>query len=494
MSSSILSAVARQAQKTPKKPAVIAGQKIVTYEELWQHAANAAAFLSKCGVGFGDRVILSAASSTPSFVYGYLATHLLRAVAVPIDPKTPDHRLAYIADRVEPRVMFTVKQTPARTATAHTIDALDGVHANTRMEFSYPLGEDVAEILFTSGTTGDPKGVVLTHGNILSAATNINAFIGNTAEDREVVPMPLSHSFGLGRMRCNLLAGGTLILIDGLTFPAQVFQSIEQWSATGLASVPAGFAVLLRLSSERFGQYAHQLRYIEIGSAPMPIEHKQKLMALLPHTRICMHYGLTEASRATFIEFHESAQKLDSIGRPTPNVEVKIVDDHDLELPPNRPGKIMVKGGMVTRGYWRNPNFDGEFLHSGWFYTGDYGYRDEEGYLHLEAREKDLINVGGRKVSPVEIENALAEHENIIGCACVGIPDPQGITGEAVKAFLVAHDGSRLPDGTEIVDFLRDKLEPYKIPVTFCWIDAIPMTPSGKIQRAALQGRTDDKS
>jgi acyl-CoA synthetase (AMP-forming)/AMP-acid ligase II len=489
MSHTLLLAVAMHAETNPSRLAVITGGKTTSYEQLWQKVGSAAAFLREAGVQREDRVILSAATSTPSFIYGYLATQLLGGIVVPIDPHTPAARLAYIIERVEPKMLLTVRKPENINIPAHAIDIFESLPAEDREEFSYPRSNDAAEILFTSGTTGEPKGVVLTHGNILSAATNINTFIRNNDKDREVVPLPLSHSFGLGRMRCNLLAGGALILTDGLTFPAQIFRSIEEWGATGLASVPSGFAVLFRLSGDRLGKYAEQLRYIEIGSAPMPIEHKKKLMALLPHTRICMHYGLTEASRAAFIEFHESAHKLDSIGRATPNVEIKIVDpEHESELPSDEPGRIMVKGDMVLREYWRNPDLGEEFLHAGWFYTGDYGYRDAEGYLYLQARERDLINVGGRKVSPVEIENTLLMHEAIRECACIGIPDPKGITGEAVKAFLVRRGNSQpKPTAGELTDFLRDHLEPYKIPVEFCWIDAIPTTSSGKVQRMLLK-------
>jgi len=369
------------------------------------------------------------------------------------------------------------------------IDELRSADASSIPAFPYPNPKSAADVLFTTGTTGEPKGVVLTHHNIYSAATNINAFIGNSSQDREVVPLPLSHSFGLGRLRCNLLAGGAIILVDGLTFPGQIFNAISQSKATGLSFVPAGLDLLLRISNDRLGDYVNQLRYVEIGSAPMSVEVKEFLMKLLPRTRICMHYGLTEASRAVFIEFHESARKLESVGKRAPNVEVKIFDpDTNLEAPENTLGKIMIRGGNVMQGYWKEPNRTQEVLKDGWLYTGDYGYRDHDGYFYLEGRERELINIGGRKVSPAEIERALQKHPDISTCACIGIDDPRGITGEAVKAYVVAKDPSvRRPDNSDIVEFLRESLEPYKVPVEFCWIDALPTTSSGKIQRSALR-------
>src|SRR5438093_1298245 len=160
-----------------------------------------------------------------------------------------------------------------------------------------------------------------------AAARNINDFIGNTADDREAHVLPLSHSFGLGRLRCQMLAGGTLVMTGGLVPPTQVIGAMGRWQATGLAFVPAGWSFLWKLCGEQFGEFAAQLRYIEIGSAPMPIEEKRRLMELFPKTRICMHYGLTEASRSAFIEFHSSKERLHSIGRSSPNVRIRIVDE-----------------------------------------------------------------------------------------------------------------------------------------------------------------------
>jgi long-chain acyl-CoA synthetase len=328
------------------KPAIIAEeQQISCYGYLQEKIFSAAAELSGKGVLRGDRVIL-AASNSPSFIYGYFGAHLIGAIVVPVDPNTPDSRLRYIIDQVDPKAIFTVRPFQHDSISVRSINDLENL-PNRKTGYKIPDLLDVADILFTTGTTGDPKGVVLTHGNIFHAASNINAFIKNTSEDREVVPLPLSHSFGLGRLRCNMLAGGTIILAQGFTFPGVIFQAIERWKATGLSFVPAGWAILLRLDGEKIGDYSSHLKYIEIGSAPMPLEHKKLLIRLLPKTRICMHYGLTEASRSTFLEFHESKDKITSIGKATPNVEIKIVGENNGDLPPFHCGKIMVRGGTV---------------------------------------------------------------------------------------------------------------------------------------------------
>jgi long-chain acyl-CoA synthetase len=488
---SLLAAVASHARRAPSAPAVVAGDRVVTFDALWSATRAAAAMLREGGARRGDRIVLSATSSDPAFVFGYLASHLAGCIAVPVDPQLPSERLRSIVDQVQPREIFLTSSERFDAQRVRSLQELDSGQTVEAERFEWPLPDAVADILFTTGTTGDPKGVVLTHGGVLRAAGNINAFLGNTNDDREVLPLPLCHSFGLGRLRCNLLAGGTVILTPGFAFPGLITRGLDAWQATGLASVPAGFAVLLRMGDEVLGRYAEQLRYIEIGSAPMPLEHKQKLMALLPNTRICMHYGLTEASRSAFIEFHESAERLDSIGRPAPNVSVRIVDEADRPTPPGERGEIVVRGDHLMKEYYDDHRATARGLRSGWFHTGDQGHRDADGYLYLEAREAEFINVGGRKVSPLEVERWLSDHPGIAACACVGVPDPRGITGEVVKAFLVADSSAEdRPDEATLRSYLEGRLEAYKVPVAFAWIDSLPMASSGKVQRLALRDRS----
>jgi long-chain acyl-CoA synthetase len=203
-----------------------------------------------------------------------------------------------------------------------------------------------------------------------------------------------------------------------------------------------------------------------------------------------MHYGLTEASRSTFIEFHESAQRLDSIGKATAHVLVKIVDSRGQEVQVGESGEIVVRGGMVAQGYWRDPELTSRILGDGWMHTGDIGHVDDSGHIFLHGREDDMINVGGFNVAPVEVEHALDQHENIERSACIGIPDPKGIAGQVVKAFVVPAPGSNpRPTPEELLSFLRGSIEEYKIPVAWEWLDSLPETSSGKLQRNILRQR-----
>ena len=483
----IVSEVFDRADTAPDTLAVAYNGKSITYGDMAIKIGIGASVLQDYGVSKGDRVILLA-SSALDFILAYFSAHALGAVAVPIDPQLNDDHLRYVVDEVEPALILSNRELGDHLTNVEPISVIDmegsSLHVPLQTRIDAP-----ADILFTTGTTGTPKGVVLTQRNITAAARNINEFIGNDSLDRELVPLPLSHSFGLGRLRCNMLAGGMIILAEGFMLPGKLFEALDYWKATGFSFVPAGLSLLYRFSGDKLREYSDQLKYVEIGSSPMPLEHKVRLMELLPNTRICMHYGLTEASRAAFIEMHESDHQLGSVGKPSPNVQIRVIDDDARELPHGEPGQIIVQGEMVMRNYWQNSELTNESLVDGWLYTGDVGYKNASGYLYLTGRKSDLINIGGLKVSPVEIEGFLNSMGGIEESACVGVPDPLGFTGEAVKAVLVANDPDSFsrPTETQIINYLRKKIEPYKIPKVFEWVGSIPKTRTGKIQRRLLE-------
>jgi long-chain acyl-CoA synthetase len=473
----------------PDSVALIYDGEEVTYRELGQRIISVAEYFSQIGVGSSDRVIL-AADNTAAFVYGYFACHLSSAICVPVDPKISLKRLTYIVDKTQPIAVFIDGKNSFRGVRVAPISELQeqGRKENFAGGLGYPQKNSIADILFTSGTTGEPKGVMLSHEAIASAASHINEFIGNSADDREVMPLPLSHSFGLGRLRCNAVKGATIILVHGFTSPEAIYSAIRKYHATGLASVPAGFSILLSLNDSGLSEYAAQLKFIEIGSSPMPLDHKRKLMDLLPRTRICMHYGLTEASRSVFTEFHADHNYLNSIGKPAPGVEVQILDDYGEICPPKKMGKITIRGTHCTSGYWENDELTRRVLNDSWLFTGDIGYFDTDGYYYLQARETDIINVGGRKVVPTEIEDILKQHPLIEDCVCVGVPDPRGITGKVVRAYVKhVENCDEVLTKAELAKLLRGKIEIYKMPLDYKYINEIPKTESGKIKRTMLK-------
>ena len=469
------------AQTMPRKTALIQGTVEVSYEQLWKEIEMAASWFCHHAER-GDRVIASASKSI-EFVYAYFGAHLAGMICVPIDPETNETRLQRIIDVAKPSLIVG----ELRNHGDHQVIPFEECHQeleNSRISINeFPKEDDVADLLFTTGTTGLPKGVTLTFANQMAAAENINTFIGNTADDVEMLALPISHSFGLGRLRCIFAKGATLVMLGSFASMKKFFGEMERCHVTGFGMVPASWSYILKMSGEKIGQYAGQLKYIEIGSAFMPLENKQKLMNLLPKTHICMHYGLTEASRSAFISFHDDTAHLMSAGKASPNTEVAVFSEQGERLRANEDGEICVKGGHVCSDYWGMPKevFEQDFF-DGYFRTGDWGHIDEDGYIYLVSRKKEIINVGGKKVRPIEVEEHLNEIEGIDESACVGVHDD--VLGEVVKAFCVC---SREVDFEEVKKILFKKIETYKIPAFFEAIKELPKTQNGKLQRLLLK-------
>ncbi len=479
---SVSAAVSHRASLDPARVALrSADGECVSYGQLHSRALRTAGDLTaRWGVGSGDAVVLSAVRGV-EFIVAYLAVHHLGAVAVPLAPDLPQVSVREVAERLSARVVLSSETDYSRIsggiADAATSPVLNGCHDPNAL----------ADVIFTSGTTGRQKAVMLSHHNLMSSVANINGFVGTCASDVEVVALPLSHSFGLGRVRCCLVAGATVAIADGFARPKQLFSMLDTLGATGFSMVPAAWRTLQRLSGDRLGRFDGQLRYVELGSASMSPGEKRQLAELLPNTRVIMHYGLTEASRAAFLEFGRDHERLDTVGRAGPMVEIGVFSHQGERLSAGMEGEICVRGPMVTLGYLGDPASTAGAFIDDWFRTGDFGAIDETGYVTLRGRVDEMINVGGRKVAPVEIEEALLELDVVADVACVGMADP--ISGHRVKAF-VCWAAEPLEFG-ELVSLLRSKLEPYKMPAELETVVRIPRTASGKVQRLKLVKGTD---
>lgn len=470
-----------QVQNIPDKVALISGDTEITYSLLWDYCLCAAEKLKQdYHLKKGDRVILSAAGNI-EFVYAYFGVHIAGGICVPIDPDTNQTRFEYIEKSTTPVCVMGLLHNVKK----ETIPFSDVVNGTSKATYIAPEQSQVADILFTTGTTGAPKGVALSYNNLSAAARNINAFIGNTSSDVELLALPVSHSFGLGRLRCSLSKGATVVMLGTFANVKKFFKEMTRCQVTMFAMVPASWGFIKKMSGKYIGKFADQLKFIEIGSSFMPVEDKELLMSLLPKTRICMHYGSTEASRSAFMEFHTYKDNLLSIGKASPNVEIKIFTSQGTPAALGEEGEVCVKGEHVTCSYWNEtPERFASDFYDGYFRTGDCGTMDAEGNIYLKSRIKEMINVGGKKVSPMEVEDILNTIPGIKESACIGIPDPGIVLGEVVKAFIVADDN--LSD-EEIMQQLRPQLEVYKLPVEIERINAIPKTGSGKIQRLSLK-------
>lgn len=481
------------AESNPEKIAIIHNEINVTYKTLTEKIKLYSFKIQNVLKIKNQEVVFLIADRSTSFIATYFALHLSNIIAVIIDPEIAELSFKHIKEKVNPKLLIGSFHCnyffDEKMVNLDEISIDEHLLQASMEDFNhkvYPSKDDFADLIFTTGTTGTPKGVFLTHENLVASVNNINTFLQNRFEDIELIALPLNHSFGLGRVRCVLSTGGTIVLCKGFSNIKRIFTLIEKYGVTGLAFVPSAILYVLKISGDKLSKFANQIRYIELGSAPMLIENKKQLCDLLPNTRICMHYGLTEASRSTFLEFSKDINILETIGKPSPNVEICIMDEYGKQQPLEVQGEICIKGLHVAKNYLGFSKQEiNLFFWNDYLRTGDYGLLKSDGFIKLVGRKSDIINVGGKKVHPIEVEEVLNSIEYIEESVCVGIPDPQNILGEVVRAFLKGKP--ELVDIENVKKIISAKLESYKCPVDYKWIDELPKTDSGKLKRTDLK-------
>lgn len=468
------------ARRAPRRMALIQGLGEISYEEMVARISGAADALRQAGIKPGDRILLCA-PNTPAIPILYFAIHASGAIAVVAAPDMPADSLRSLADAAEARLAL-LERSDVDLA-CPVLSAAEAAKAMGSGELRTPAMDAPADLLFTSGTTGKKKGVLLTHANAAAAARNISDFLDIRPEDIQAVPLPLSHSFGLGCIRSMALSGHTLLIERGLVNPAAMLKRMSTRGATGLAIVPTGVDVIRRMTGDALGGLRDSLRFVELGSAPISSETRAWLMDTLPRTRLCHHYGMTEASRTAFIEYHADAHRPGSVGRASSCATITILDDDGSSASIGETGEIAVAGDMVMSKYWNDPDLTRTKIGPYGLMTGDVGHLDADGYLYLLGRRDDVINVGGRKVSPDEVEEALRRHPAIIDACCVAMDDP--VLGQAVSAHVVRAEAV---DNETLLAWLRPQLEDYKLPRAIVTVDRVPRTEAGKVQRHLLRG------
>lgn len=442
--------------------------------------AAAAAALAARGVAPGDRVLLSAANGVELAVC-YFAVHAAGATAVLLAPDTPEAERTDVLGRVVPRL--SLGEAPGDVPLREVDAGLTADAAALRL----PDPDAIGDILFTTGTTGRRKGVVLTHAALRAIGRNIVEVYAAGPDFVQAVPLPLTHSHGLGTLRALAVGGHALQIERGLVNPRGLVARLQAAGATGLALVPAAAEFLRRFAGQAFAGLAGQLRLVELGSAPIDPDTRQWLADTLPGTRILHHYGMTEASRAVFADYARDAPG--TAGRAAPGVTLAILDADGRPAADGEMGEIHVAGDILMAGYFQagGPPDRGRLGPHG-FASGDLGRLAADGTLTLVGRMDDLINVGGRKVVPEEVEAALvAADPAILEAACVAAPDP--VLGEVVAAHLVLAPGAELAPLLPGLDAaLAARLEPHKLPRHWHAAASLPRTASGKLQRARLRG------
>lgn len=493
-------ALHRALQRHPGKVALCHvgadAQRDCTFERFVSEVARQAAALHARGVRPGERVAMLSPNND-ALVVQLFACWWLGAVACPLNLRWSLAELRHalvdcgarllVADaafaRLAGELQDTVSVLPA--------ESLAGLARELApLEDTRTGGDALAAILYTGGTTGRAKGVMLSHANLWCAAMTRGAELNNSPDSVTLLVAPLFHVAGLGRLIGQSIVGGGCITMPQFR-PAAVIDTIERHRVTDLIVVPSMLQSLLddpSFTPER----VKSLDRIAFGAAPMPPDLLDRALAAWPHAEFFQAYGLTETAGAVCINppsnhtaLARASGRLASVGRPGLGAEIRIVDEHGRDVPRGTVGEIVVRGPMVTSGYWGQPDATAQALRGGWLHTGDGGRMDAEGYLTIADRMKDMIISGGENVYPAEVEAALRSHAAVADAAVIGVPDRRW--GESVHAVVVPRDaaGDALRD--ELIAWCRGRLAGYKCPRSMAFVEALPLSAAGKVLKTQLR-------
>lgn len=493
----------RTVERSPEANFIIHGERRVGYRQLWGDTTALARFLKQQGLARGDRVAILLPNS-PEYVAAYYGVLTAGGVAVTLNTNGKAREIAswlahseanwLIADASHAELGLAIRNMPSlRVITVGSATLLEraviaweealGTAVGGDSAIDMPASEDIAAILYTSGTTGRPKGVVLTHGNLASNTRSIVAYLDLGPSDRCLNVLPFYYSYGNSVLHTHAAVGGSLVLENSLVYPHQVVARIAAERATGFAGVPSTYALLLQ--RVRLDEYdLDSLRYMTQAGGPMSPANIRKLRSALPRVRLFVMYGQTEATaRLTYLPPERLTEKLGSVGLPIPDVAIQIRDERGQEIKRGDVGEVCARGPNVMRGYWKDPAATAEVVQDGWLRTGDLGYMDNDGYIFLQGRSKDMIKSGAHRIAPQDIEEVISELPEVLEVAVVGIPDD--ILGQAIKAAIVVQPGASL-QATAVKAHCHARLASYKVPRHVEFMSQLPKTASGKIQRFRL--------
>jgi acyl-CoA synthetase (AMP-forming)/AMP-acid ligase II len=485
----------------PDGEALVAGDERLTWHALHERVTRCAAGFAELGVQPGDRVALLVGNGA-EFVIATLATSALGAIVVPMSTREQTPGLRYILNHCAPRVLVHDAELAERVPLAEEIPSVRrrvavpesggclpfaDLLAGAALRAPAPVAEeDAAAILYTSGTTGRPKGAVLTHLGIVHSAMHYAAAMALGPRDRCAAVVPLTHVTGLAAIVMPMVRCAGTLVIDTAFKANDFLQLAERERITYTLMVPAMYNLCLLqprlsdrdLSAWRVGAY---------GGAPMPQATIDSLASVLPSVVLMNVYGATETtSPVTVMPPGETGRRGESVGRALPCADIVVMGDDAHEVARGESGEIWTAGPMVIKEYWNDRPATAEGITGGYWHTGDIGRMDADGYLYVSDRKKDMLNRGGLKIYSIEVENVLAQHPGVVEAAVVGKPCP--VLGERVHAFVYA--GGADLDERELRELCAQRLSDYKVPESFTFAtEPLPRNPNGKILKRALRER-----
>lgn len=474
----------------PEKIAIYDGERQFRYDQLIRDSKSISREISSRGLIKGDRVIILLENSYEFVIslYGILSCG---CVFIPLNPKLSKNKINFIIEDTQAALIITSKKLS--TTNYESISKIplivieeqsfDKELINNSLNI---IDRDIAAILYTSGSTGMPKGVTLSHLNMVTALRSINEYLKNTDSEIIINILPFSFDYGIYQIFLSFFCGGTLVIHNDIIFFSKVIETINKRRVTAFPIVPALGNILLRLNPDP--KMLVSLRYITNTAQRLPEPLIFSLKKMLPDVEIYSMYGLTECKRISYLDPEKILVKPGSVGKPMPNVEVFLVDDEGMRISkPNTQGYLVVRGSNVMMGYWNKEEDTNKILKMGYYpmekvlFTGDIFQFDEDGDLYFIARMDDIFKVGGQKVSPAEIESALLEYTNIREAAVIGEYDE--LLGNRITAIVVINGEVSV---NEIKMFLRERLEDHLVPKEIHVTSFIPKNSNGKIDKMEL--------
>ena len=472
-----------------------------TYKEFYEQAERVAGYFQEKGYGKEDIVALVLPNSD-YFLVCYFACQIGGFPVLPINTKLAPREIEYILNHSEAKGIIydqrfeeTINEIRPKlsaikdsltTGYENGTNRLEDIISGSERRVSKIVAEDddTAVIFYTSGTTGRPKGVMLTNKNVLSIGQMWKESMEITSNDRMHIVAPLfhcaaSHVFTVP----TIYAGGTLVVEEGFS-PEQTIKTMEKENITIFFGVPAMYSILLTTPSLQEATLPN-LRLLTYGAAPMPYELVKRVKDVFPDVKVQNLYGQTENSPgATTLKDRHALTKVGSVGEALPQCQVRVVDENGVEPPIGEVGEIIVKGPHVMKGYLKNEEATRETLKEGWLYSGDLGRFDEDGLLYIVDRKKDMIIRGGENIYPVEIEEVLYEIPEVLEAAIIGIP--HDVLGEVPKAYIAKKEGMQL-DERVVLEYCQSRLAKYKVPYEVEFVEALPRNASGKVLKTDLR-------
>ena len=504
----------RSAARFADKVALISGTRRLTYEAVETASNRFAHALLRSGLKRGGRIVISLPNG-PEAVCAIFGTLKAGGVFVMVNPDSKGDKVRYVLEKCRgfglvaggrdsqglrealdglphlERVWLSGSGAIPDSTEVLGWSALDAELEEGRHPDAPPqiptIDIDLATLIYTSASTGQPKGVMLTHQNMVAAATSITTYLESREDDIVYSVLPLSFDYGLYQVLMAFQVGATVILERSFAFPRVAMQTLARERATGFPIVPTMSALLLQMDLSEFD--LPSLRYITNTAAALPVHHITQMRHLLPWVRIYSMYGLTECKRVSYLPPEQIDRRPGSVGRGMPNEEVYVVDENGERVGPNVIGELVVRGANVMKGYWEDPEETAKRLRPGpypWeqvLYTGDLFRTDEEGYLYFVGRRDDLIKTRGTRVSPREIEDVLHSLEGVVEAAVLGIPDP--ILGEAVAAVIVRRPDSTLTE-REVMRLCAERLDEARVPKRIEFWERLPKSENGKIAKKEI--------